>query len=79
MASVIGPGSSGGHLGLTTGGVLITTNDFSSRTIAHEIGHTFKLKDNHPNYDGGLMDYPANPLSSSDVDKIIKNAYVKKK
>lgn len=78
LAAVIGQGSSGGHLGLTTGYVLITANDFSSRTIAHEIGHTFKLKDNYPNHDGGLMDYPANPLSSSDVDMIIKKAYVKK-
>lgn len=78
LAAVIGQGGSGGHLGQTIGNVLVTANDFSSRTIGHEIGHTFHLKDNYPNSRGGLMDYPPGPLSSSDVDNIIRNSYVKK-
>lgn len=58
---------------------LITANDFSARTIAHALGHTFGLPDNYPDNNGGLMDYPAGAISPIDVDEIIRKAYVKKK
>ena len=54
-------------------------NDFSARTIAHALGHTFGLPDNYPDNNGGLMDYPAGAISPIDVDEIIRKAYVKKK
>ena len=53
-------------------------NVFSSRTLAHEIGHTLGLDDNYPYELGSLMDYPAKRVSTFDVDNIIKKAYVKK-
>jgi len=77
LSAVIGQGGSGAALGQTTGGFFVTTNDFSPRTIAHEIGHTLGLDDNWPNSNGGLMDYPAGPLSTDDIDRIILKAYAK--
>ena len=79
FAAIIGQGSAGSALGLTTGKVLITLNDFSSRTLAHEIVHTLGLRDNYPAERGSIMDYPAKRISVSDVDAIIEKAYVKKK
>jgi len=68
-------------LGKTKGKILINANGFSARTIAHEVGHTLGLSDNFKDHlsPGGLMDYPAGPLSTKDVDNIIKHAYVKNK
>ena len=78
-AAIIGQGGSGSALGLTKWKALITANDFSARTIAHEMGHTLGLLDNYPYKNGGLMDYPAGAISPTDVDHIINKAYVKKK
>lgn len=56
----------------------INNQDPSIGNFSHEFGHNLGLS--HPNGggNGGLMNYPPNGLSASEVDRIIKEAYAAK-
>jgi RHS repeat-associated protein len=77
LSAVVTTRSSGAGLGRSNGIYVTESAIAPSITLAHEIGHTLKLGDNFPNSTGGLMDYPAGGLISSEVDAIWENAYEK--
>ena len=58
-------------------GPLIRLNDWDKKTIAHEMGHTLGLSDNHNTEDASLMTVKDGPLSPEEVDTIWETAFDK--
>ena len=76
-AAVVTTRSTDGHLGLSNGVFVAESIGAPEITLSHEVGHTFQLRDNFPASTGGLMDYPAGGLISSEIDEIWNNSYEK--
>jgi hypothetical protein len=76
-AAVVTTRSAGGSLGASNGVYVTESSGAPAATIPHEVGHTFQLKDNYPSSTGGLMDYPAGGLISSEVDEIWNKSYAR--
>jgi hypothetical protein len=77
LAAVVTTRSTNGNLGLSNGIYVTEAHGAPTITLPHEVGHTLKLGDNYPRSTGGLMDYPAGGLISSEVDEIWNKAYEK--
>ena len=72
LAPVLLGGSPVNALGQFSGNKITIAPDAPSITIAHEVGHSFGLKDTFPS--GNLMNYPPSSPSAAEVDLIWENA-----
>ena len=74
--AIIAKGSTLGHPGIhKAGSVICVQQDAPYATLAHEVGHSFHLKDDYDN--GGLMNIFPTYLLPKEVDTIWNEAYPK--
>lgn len=69
-AAVVTTGGTNGSLGLSNGVYVNSTSNSPSGTIAHEVLHTFLVKDNSYTQ-GGLLNSPPQNIISSEVKQVI--------
>jgi RHS repeat-associated protein len=72
-AAVVTTGDTKGSLGLSNGVYVNKKSDSPNGTIAHEISHTFLLKDN--NYtSGGILNSPPQGINAKEIKEIIQKS-----